>query len=168
MLCVQRNEVQISYKEGCIMQITDEEKQLIRDNLHYIPATGTILWSDDSKYRPFIGAPVPMTSEQVGGKEALTVWIGDQSFAAADVCWFLWKGRWPAHGVIFADKSKAGRKDLSASNLRLRRRPEYVKKGRAVWVPRTLANDIVTVLAKEGYDELHLQMNEVLTKGYKR
>lgn len=150
------------------MQITPEDKQLIRDNLHYIPATGTLMWRDGSKYRPFIGSPVPMTSEQVGGKEVLTVWIGDTCFAAADVCWFMWKRRWPNHGVIFADKSTDGRKDLSASNLRLRRRPEYVKKGRAVWLPREMAERVTDCLVFHGEGVLAGEVLEVLKKEYKR
>lgn len=150
------------------MQITDEEKQLIRDNLHYIPSTGTLLWRDGSKYRQFIGAPVGMTSEYVDGKEVLMIWIGDKCFAAADVCWLLWKGRWPKHGIIFADKSAAGKKDLRASNLRLRRKPEYVKKGRAVWVRRDLAEQIVESLSVLGNEELADEMRILLNKEYKR
>lgn len=150
------------------MQITDEEKQLIRDNLHYIPATGMLLWRDGSKYRQFIGAPVTMTTEKIDGKEVMVVWIGDKSFASADVCWFLWKRRWPKHGVIFSDKSKAGRMDLRSSNLRLRRRPEYVKKGRAVWVSRGLAERLVDCLVFHGEGVLAEEMLGIMKKDYKR
>lgn len=150
------------------MQITNEEKKLIKENLHYIPSTGVLLLRDGSKYRPFIGAPVAMTCEQVGGNEVLTVWIGDKSFAAADVCWLLWKGRWPKHGIIFADKSAAGKKNLRASNLRLRRKPEYVKKGRSVWVRRDLAEQIVESLSVLGDEELANEVRSLLNKEYKR
>ena len=150
------------------MQITNEEKQLIRDNLHYIPSTGVLLWRDGSKYRPFIGAPVAMTCEQVGGKEVLTVWIGDKSFASADVCWFLWKGRWPKHGIIFADKSTAGKKDLRSENLRLRRKPEYVKKGRVIWISRQLASQIAESLAAHGDQNLANEVRSLLNKECKR
>jgi hypothetical protein len=131
------------------MQISSEDKDLIRNNLFYNKVLGHLNWRNGSKFRPFIGAN-PVSVETVQGHDMLVVRFIDRSFDAADICWFLWKKHWPKHGVVFADKSKEGRRNLRPENLRSRRRPVYVKQGRACWVPRRMIETVAETLRFHG------------------
>ena len=113
--------------EGTKPAKKDDTHAFMRDWVEYGPIQGSLLWKVDSAHG-LMGEDAAKVWCRRGKPTILRVSIGTESYSAADVCWYLKTGCWPEHGVVFADKSKTGRRNLKWSNLRKRMKPVRKKK----------------------------------------
>ena len=130
------------------MQISDEKKLWIVENLKYDKKTGALTWADDVRVCDLNRSAVKRRILPLSG--IVERFVHDDvhgDLDAASVCWLINKGQWPEHGVNVVDQSLKDGEVLKASNLRKRSRAAMVK-SQVVTCERNELVDWVDVLQK--------------------